>query len=176
MSAPIVLLLTLSKRPARLPACGSFYACSARIKHPWQVAIAAAVHMLAALPNNSPRPSLCGRPVVNLLLGNLLLPFRKLPVYGIWRSGRLLIGPWCWATCGAIVNNGRIHLAPQNYVTSAKMLLREKVRKLGGAAVYALTRPPSVPSGSSRFRARWKASANPGPVLFAGPLSHSGAL
>ena len=171
MLSPIVLLLTLSKRPARLPACGSFYACSARIKHPWQVAIAATVHMLAALPNTCRRPSLCGRPVVNLLRGNLLLPFRKLPVYGIWRSGRLLIGPWCWATCGAIVNIGRVHLAPQDYVTLAGTRLNDEKGELSGAAVFALTRPPSLRSGSPRFRARREASGGRRGTHFGASLS-----
>ena len=169
-------LLTLPETPARLPACGSFYFRTAQIKHPWLLAIAAAEQLLATVPSTCRRPSLCGRPLVNLRPANLLLAFRKLPVYGICRSGRLPVGPWCWATRGPGVSNGRAHLAPVDYVTLRYYVALIRVKGLAGAAVYALTRPPSVPSGSSRFRARCKASAGRGAVLVTGSLSHSGAL
>ena len=163
-------LLTLPETPARLPACGSFYFRYAPIKHPWRLAIATTKQLLATVPNTCRRPSLCGRPVVNLRLANLLLAFRKLPAHGICRSGRLLIGPWCWATRGPFFSNGRAHLAPEGYVTSQCYVALRRLKIMGGAAVYALTRPPSVPSGSPRFRARWKASAGRGAGLFAGSL------
>ena len=164
-------MLTLPGTPARLPACGSFYLRYASIKHPWRLAIAAIGHLLATVPNTCRRPSLCGRPLVNLRLANLLLAFRKLPAHGICRSGRLLIGPWCWATRGPFFSNGRAHLAPEDSVKLSESVFLFRGKKLGGAAVCALTRPPSLRSGSPRFRARRETTAGRRGVHFAGPLS-----